>query len=223
MPRGIRRVLAASGPDFSIGHARLDWPHLTTCLGRTIPKDLQSEIREVTLNYMAASWLERNAVSAESAEAVLKKVRSAAIDLRRKIPALGSAADGKWYARHLLWNELVDRKALAKFPFVEPIKPIEDALDHLIAAAERSLGQLSDPDYTLSEGDAWKVWIRRLVGLLESRGIAATARHHTDERQSPFVLFVSSLHASLPQEFRRHTQSLEALSRAISRARNGTR
>jgi len=62
--------------------------------------------------------------------------------------------------------------------------------------------------------DAWKFLISDLRDFAEARGIKVSARK--DTKTSQFPVFVMGLLVEFPERYRQHTQSLEALSKAIS-------
>jgi len=77
------------------------------------------------------------------------------------------------------------------------------------------------------DGLAWQIWIKQLTRIAKEHHLPTAARKDTDKKKpgqvSPFVAFVWKLQAYIPAAHRRATQSIDALSGAISTARSRTK
>jgi hypothetical protein len=87
-------------------------------------------------------------------------------------------------------------------------------------AVERQLGEYRNAAF-YRPGESWEKLVEHLVGFYEGLGFgfrASAAKFNKEVgRASAFVLFVSEVQSHFPREFQHHTQSLGALSSAISK------
>ncbi|WP_262299652.1 hypothetical protein [Microvirga sesbaniae] len=84
--------------------------------------------------------------------------------------------------------------------------------------AAREMGSYSDGRY-YRPGESWERLIKNLTFFWLDLGMVVTAakRSDPDKPPSPFVAFASDLQAQFPPDFRRSTQSLEALESNLSK------
>jgi hypothetical protein len=212
-----RKVPITSGFSVSAADMAFDWPRIEKKYGFCVAPDLRQKIESDTLEYMAGVWFEETAGPVASAEVVVAKVRSAALKLKQALPALNLATDESIYARNLLFNELWNGPAQAA---ADPIAALQETIDKFIDATENAIKSFKDPNQSVAGGDAWELWVVRVTTLLKTRGLPTGARHETDE--APFVILIDEMQKSLLPMFRRHGGTLEALARAITRARQPT-
>jgi hypothetical protein len=191
---------------------RIDWPQAETALGQPIPRTVKRQISLVTRDAVANSALERNTPPLSPAIARVRKLRAAAAKLR--------AAAATIYA---IYEESVSDERRAPHHHIRA--------DKLRALALDSRGMMRDCDAELRAqveveagdsgfrvGEAWSWWIHHLTTILKAAGLPTGARNDA-LGDSSFVSFVAELQKSLPDEYTQHTHSLEALAKAIERAR----
>jgi hypothetical protein len=82
--------------------------------------------------------------------------------------------------------------------------------------AERELEKTRDAKH-YPAGEAWKLFVLHLGCFWSDLGRKTSAAKDYITAPSPFVVFVSTIQNHFPSRFRRHAQSLEALSLKISR------
>jgi hypothetical protein len=96
---------------------------------------------------------------------------------------------------------------------------VREVLTEYVSAcmlAERELGKTRDAKH-YQAGEAWENFVLRLGRFWSDLGLKTSAAKDYIEAPSPFVVFVSTIQNHFPDRFRRHAQSLEALSLKISR------
>jgi hypothetical protein len=111
---------------------------------------------------------------------------------------------------------------------------LEEILGGVIKFSEFTRQQIQEPDpkqpntwRSLSEGDAWNIWVNALTKIMKNNGLPYKVRKDkdkttSDDIQSPFVKLIKELQNCLPKECREFTQSdYYALAQRISRARRG--
>jgi hypothetical protein len=101
-----------------------------------------------------------------------------------------------------------------------------DVLDQLTTVSGLVAKEVSKPTHAgFRQGAAWNEWVCLLTLIMKEHGLPFEARKDVDKKAtskvSPFVRFVAELQRQLPEEFHQFTHSLDALSQAISRARQG--
>jgi len=68
----------------------------------------------------------------------------------------------------------------------------------------------------------WENWIVELTGLFDQYGLPTPVRTDVDktDNQSPFTIFICELQELIEKQYRQHDHSIEALAKAINRARS---
>jgi hypothetical protein len=100
----------------------------------------------------------------------------------------------------------------------DPLRALSEILGSCDSACTSAFRELDDPNYSISEGDAWNTWVGQLSDLI-SAGRLPTSINRARGRPAPFVCLISELQTQLPLECRRHTHSVAALTKAIGRSR----
>lgn len=215
--------LASAGraPHLKLGWA--DWKRLERAYGNSLPNELRTAILEASDKFLSSAEFERTAPDIAEATAHISAVKKATGELRKAL--LGRPGLANFKAKQLL-RELTD------FPSDDDADGITYLASHTLSdlarACDVAMAELSDSGVgSFRTGVAWEVWIRELAKLLSNQGLPVGARKDTSgdtaktvRDSSPFVALVSELQQSVPAEFRRGTQSLDALSGMVTRARH---
>ena len=96
---------------------------------------------------------------------------------------------------------------------------VREVLTEFVSAcrlAERELEKTRDAKH-YQAGEAWETFVLRLGRFWSDLGRKTSAAKDYIKAPSPFVVFVSTVQNHFPRRFRRHAQSVEALSLKISR------
>jgi hypothetical protein len=96
---------------------------------------------------------------------------------------------------------------------------VREVLTEYVSAcmlAERELEKTRDAKHYRA-GEAWDLFVLHLGRFWSDLGRKTSAAKDYIKAPSPFVVFVSTIQNHFPDRFRRHAQSLEALSLKISR------
>jgi preprotein translocase subunit YajC len=104
---------------------------------------------------------------------------------------------------------------------LQPLKTrrVSEVLTEFVSAcrlAERELEKMRDAKH-YQAGEAWEMFVLRLGRFWSDLGRKTSAAKDYIKGPSPFVVFVSTIQNHFPHRFRRHAQSLDALSLKISR------
>jgi hypothetical protein len=110
---------------------------------------------------------------------------------------------------------------------LQPLKTrrVSEVLTEFVSAcrlAERELEKMRDAKH-YQAGEAWEMFVLRLGRFWSDLGRKTSAAKDYIKGPSPFVVFVSTIQNHFPHRFRRHAQSLDALSLKISRVLAKTR
>jgi hypothetical protein len=199
--------------------------------GEVLPIDAWLKVRLVTGLTKLAIGFERQQLPTKTFLREVQGLKGRAQELRDKIyDEPSSLAQSKMPVDlDKLSNSTTQSRAQMTFPFSEHEKLFfrwVDAADEFIMVSELLANEMSKRTYNgFPPSVAWNKWIRMLTLIVREYGLSSPARKDVDkkdrERASPFVRFVYELQQHLPEEFKRHMHSLDALAQAIVRARQG--
>jgi hypothetical protein len=214
---GRVRKLAPVSSAVSVEDIRecFDWAGIEQAIDREITPAAREKICTATQTFMQSAEFEANAPSLTEAEDRLKRLTSATEEAWRAL--LGETGGGSDVAAYI--KDLIGRNLLGS---------ATAAMSDLLVAYGNAKGMLSElrdnRAHCYEEGAAWRDWIRALTEIaIEHRiptGVRTDTRQDPDKTASCFVVLVGKLQASIPQRFRRHTHSSEALAKAITRSRD---
>lgn len=190
------------------------WAPIEHALGVTLDQFGRADLAEALGLYLALRKAELEAPAEADAIKYANDIKIAAACLQNALWALGTN-DGA--ARHVaqLFDSARGEIARRTGNDFLALGEIEPALVGLILAAERvvnSVGKIETTAPTLS----WQWLVGNLADFAGNCGMKVTASKGNNT--SPFVIFVDAVQATFPRPYRRGTQSIEALSKAISPA-----
>jgi hypothetical protein len=241
VPRRSRKLPIASGqgadPDLAISEA--DWQRNQKAYGKHPSDSVRTAIVEATRDFLLFEVLEREAEPVANAEKRIAVCKKAAEDLRC-VMLSGQSSDAEAYARYLIMKHFRDAPLSNKAgsSYVGSFYSLASLLTSFLSACDRALmdldsiprkpslgllGDLGAPP-SIEEGRAWRLWIRRLTGIMKANGLPTGVRKDEgnkskSDKQSPFVLFVRELQHCLPDGCKYPKHSDPALAKAIERAR----
>jgi hypothetical protein len=233
-PRKAKVLMASFGPLDPVQISNGDWKRIEALFKRPIPPNVRAAIEKTTQEFVGAAIFELHAVPVADARVELKEIQTAAERLRNRISSRPGPLNAATYAKHLLLNHIRDDRLgdprgrvlesgkLDPKSIAGPINALIGILNSCALACESALKELEDMDYSMREGDAWGRWICRLKAILKDHGLPTTARKDTDknrDKESPFVSLVWELQSLAPEQCRRHTLNIWALSKAIGKLR----
>jgi hypothetical protein len=214
---GRVRKLAPVSSAVSVEDIRecFDWAGIEQAIDREIAPAAREQICRATQIFTQSAEFEANAPSLTEAEDRLKRLASTTEEAWRAL--LRETGGGSDVAAYI--KDLIGRNLLGSATAVMSDLLVE------YGNAKRTLSELRDnPAHRYEEGMAWREWIRALTEIAIEHGIPTGVRTDTrldpDKTASRFVMFIGKLQASIPQRFRRHTHSSEALAKAITRSRD---
>jgi hypothetical protein len=236
MPKRKRKAPFAQirPPRFEISPTQ--WQLVEKAWRSAIPARARAEIYAATLDLVATAEFEASAESANDAVPILKSLLRDAGRISEAI-SWESAAPGARFARHLLLNHLksdrlgsIDnylkndprgirrRGSKESLRPADPVQGFEEVLLAFRDACEQALSKTKDPRWSVDLGDAWEVWVQRLFAALIG---TASLRKRGD--LLAFIAVIGQLQAWVPDKCRGHTQSTDALAKAVRRAVAGAR
>jgi hypothetical protein len=157
----------------------------------------------------------------------LKKLEAAAKSLRSEFNEVPDR--GNFTPEEIYWAFFAPRRRSTRpgeeFLFLDQI------LGALIKFSEFAIQEIQKTDpkqpntwRSMSEGEAWNVWVNALTKIMDKNGLPYKVRMDTDKKaedvHSPFVRLIRELQKCLPKECRRFTHSDDALAKGIHRARH---
>jgi hypothetical protein len=223
----LSRLNGAIGTSYPV--PPLDWEKMEAALGHKLSSDRRDVILGLIREYLFFENLERAAPFAKDQTGCLCELRAAATDFERTIGEFGAAASElqeliaqasshEGAPRFGLVEVQVAFDRIAKATFPGQSFALQDFANCLIAGID-SVNQTQRPP-GLAEGTAWRRLVRAIDAKFREWGLPTGLRH--DGKTSPFAAFFNELQSCLPIEARRHAQSSDALSSAMTEARSGT-
>jgi hypothetical protein len=223
MARRSRKLPASSGGPWNYLTGEVPIPRFTINwqqIERAYGKKLSADVREAM--FAATSFFvlfeessERTGVPVPQAQTIIEGCKRRASEFQGALPSHES--DGGLHAMLFITKNFNDNRVSYRLFGI-----LHGLLTSFQTACNAALRELSEFP-SLTEGDEWGSWVRRLNQILEDSGLPAGVRKDAggkskSDRPSPFTLLVEGLQSCLPVECRRHTHSLGALATAISRA-----
>jgi hypothetical protein len=159
----------------------------------------------------------------------LRKLSAAATSLRGELSAKPISRNTYASLKEIYTEFLNDPKGRAPLPH-ELMWFLLDVLDLAIATSDFASRQLQknsdvpDTNFGFLQSEIWNLWVNSITTIMKQHKCPYKVRKDSDKRHgppSPFVTLIRELQKSLPVEFRRFTQSDDALAQAIHRARQG--
>lgn len=226
---------------------------LSAAVRRPVPNSTYASIVKSIGLYLCLAEAERNAVPRRRLITKLKQLNKAAASIRSDLTksALTKVPDSALFVRRTFGEEETAYEALQailkRLPKKIPPKTLVSGAPADLPAVRPSFDavrtaifqQLLDGLLTLSlwmqeeekwvgprSGTAWEFWIVIVTAIMRRDGLpyqVSKATTNPNAQVSPFVKFVHALQSRLPEDFREHMHSDDALSQAIVRARKGNK
>jgi hypothetical protein len=211
-------IASVRGGDPKLTITDKDWRRIQVAYGSELSPDLRKEIYEATIAFLQFVPFEQAAQPVSIARQKVKRVRKAATALQKAIleHPQSDAGDATLYANGLI-NRYFDD---GSFTDRDKLGFLGKLMAPLSTACILALEHLDNPkNYGRREGDAWRLWVQKLMSILAAKGLPTEVRKDTDKNKtgnpSPFVAFIRELQARVPKTFRRSTQSDGALAQSI--------
>jgi hypothetical protein len=219
MSRSKPRFPDYSAPSFKLKITTGDWKRIEKAYGRPLPPALREAIIEKTMLWVRFKDVFSKNQNIANVKRRINRIQKRAQELRaafRGEQPSHSRNFGDLCIEINFSNDLTG-KHLGVNALIGQIISLDAACTGALNYLDRTA--INSP----TERDVWNTWIRELTGILDKRGLPISARNDSDKqkgnRPSPFVAFIDELQKSLPEKYRRSTQSKFAAARAINRAR----
>ena len=209
-------MLAYGDAQFVISHA--DWERIERAsYKRRLSDAVREDVRRATEELLYWEGCTKLSVPVGNIRKEIRGWKNAAEKLERK--GLANHTAESRIAKRLIEKEIGSPTAVTA--------PLIVACEKVLGDLERTRsirGAFGDYDtaFSFKNGEAWNLWVKRLIQLLASEGLPVGERANFDEKDSPFVAFVRKLQEYLPAENRRSVDSKStdsALVKAIQRAK----
>lgn len=195
------------------------WALIEKVYGYSLPPEIRDRIIIATDALRVVSAAEQHAPALNKIRAKTKKLRNAAKSFLQETGHLvnenASCASFEELADAL--NTVVKECPNDHLQFMLVVKAMLSACDLMLRKCESDEG--------LREGWIWDAWVQSISECMKHHGLPSAARTDSDKRNSEkvnskFVWLIKELQKHIPIELRRHhNQSLNALAKAIQRAR----
>jgi hypothetical protein len=192
--------------------------------GSKISADAWTLIEGLTRIYLANSLDESTSPHISDMRAALRKVILSVVEAKKIIGdrSSGSISYGLTASLRRIYAEFFNAPEIDLEHSTAMYVVLNHALHAVLASATFVATNLNHEDAQKPEdGSAWQGWIISLTVLFKSEKLPFGVRKDAEGSKgaSPFVEFVASLQRQLPSDYRRHSQSIWALSQAIWLAR----
>jgi hypothetical protein len=142
--------------------------------------------------------------------------------VRHKLEGLQIGDEGDFYTafiEHNLSHPDLDDGRLGKLTeFRDRTHKYEDVVRAVETACEAGRkGALASAQAGLQPAKIWNIWVRETAGTWQQHGLSVAVRND-DLGVSTLVQLIDILQSALDQQYRQHTKTPAALSRAVSRA-----
>lgn len=222
MARRTPKLPIASGRGLQIELVQDDWARLEKAYGYKLADPLRVSILKLTNTFLLSAEFEQTAPDIKEAEEYISAVRNSVRELSKAIRGRTGLAVFK--ARQLL-REHADLPAGGDNDVISHL--VWHILPELARACDAAMAELSELGVgNFCTGASWEAWILELAELLRAQRLPAGARKDasrksgkTTRQSSPFVALVWELQKCMPSQFRRTTQSHDALAAMVTRAR----
>lgn len=223
-PDGAAQILG--GPSFDPDAAA--WQRIEATLPLTLDQSDRCALIAIGEGYLGRRWAELEAPTDKEVSAHIEELQNAASVLYSKLQDLKSARAGPYVAK---WFEVTLARSRDHVP--TNLGRLEEGAEALIGAASRlqadferewNILDIDGNPFRLIETKAanyaWEQLITDLAELSDRLGMKVSARgdHDVWGKRSPFVLFVTEVHAAFPEEYQRQTKGTGGLSRPIADA-----
>jgi hypothetical protein len=200
----ISRAIGRS-PKFSLTDG--SWLKVEAAYGRALSNTVRQSIVEATNEYLATEGFERNAKPSRPTIDMVKTIKAASDDLRKKFSTAGgdTAAFAQFAIREHLFS-----KRLQIEPHEQLFHVLGEVMFSLSGACTQALTELDDPDAKVfREGASWDQWIRALKEIAEQNElpVAASKAGDSEAALAPFARLVEALQDHLPKQTRRHANT----------------
>ena len=201
-----------------------DWERIERVYKRPVPPVMRKQVQEATKKFIEFAVFELTARPLKNAEQRLAKVMKGAQDFwSAMLKELTGGSDEAVYVKHLIRKHFLDPRVPEDS---DKIRAIVGIMTSFVAACDLAKDELCkrEPD-GFRQGSSWEEWVRRLTAIAKETGLPHGARKDKSatDATSPFVALVDELQQIIPDDYRRHTHSTDALAKAIERARDATR
>lgn len=199
-----------------------NWRQIEQAYGHRIPVNLRERIEGTNDAYEVWVNIQESGAPLDEVKHYLTSIARASAGLRENIKALESpsASAAEAQAAVMLGGFLKKNLASTNLEPKAPSTAIGDMLSALEAASTKALNE-ADNWPTFRDGVPWENWVCWLSDVLSDAGLPVAVRK--DGEISPFISFFRELQNCLPPNWRRHSHSDHALSKAISAARRRIR
>ena len=198
------------------------WQQFEKAYGSSLSPNLLADVVRATEAFLFLEPFERTAEPLAKVKVILEAHDKAATRFFNELFAGPSAvSDAGIYAHHLIENNFKASQLMSDGAGLDALLNLLRAF-HI--ACNTSIKQLNDasPSSAFRKGNAWTNWTSQLSEILNEVKlpvyVSEDGGRKSNDKQSPFALFVWELQKCLPAECRRHTQSEAALADALSEA-----
>jgi hypothetical protein len=194
------------------------WKRIERAYGHKLPKAIRAGILLATEALRLIGGMERTAPALEKMIAKTKSLKDAARSLLKEV-GWPVKEDAAWKS----FEAMTEGAATAVKEFPNVHLQFLMVVDSLFAGCNLMLRNW-ESDGGLREGWAWDAWVQSISEVMQHHGLPGAARKDFRKRkanqvESQFVRLIDKLQEHMPEELRRHTQSLDSLAQAIYRAR----
>jgi hypothetical protein len=190
----------------SLSPAAINWEHVERACGQTFSTEVRCAVFKLTASFVDFAPFELAAEPQEEAVRRVRRLKDAASKFRLLLSPCDTAA-ARIYA-----DSQIDREGR--------LGGMRAHLLDFISDCNAALREIERPTTAMrQEGESWAKWVRGLTHVLKAAGLPTGVSKDVRSPTSPFTRLIRELQKCIPQELRRHTQSAEALAKAISRVR----
>jgi hypothetical protein len=204
-----------SFPKFSLTDR--DWKKVEIAYGQTLPAAVRLSIVDATNKYLEWEVFERNAGALGPAIDLLKSIKAASNNLRKKLSTTGGDAGA--FGQSVI-KEHFHSVHFKMEPYDQLFHALGEVMSSLSIACQVALAEMDDPEgKVFREGASWDDWIRALTNIAEENDLptAASKAGNSEAEVGPFARLIEALQLYLPKEAQRHANT--RLSSAIYSAR----
>jgi hypothetical protein len=202
----ISRAVGNS-PEFSLTDQ--GWKKVEIEYGRVLPAAVRQSIVDTTNKYLEWEVFERNASALKPAVDLVKSIKAASNNLRKKLSTTGGDAGA--LAQSVVEEHFSSVQfSSKKNSYDQLFHALGDMMSSLSAACQTALEEIDDPDATFfREGASWDDWIRALTKIAEENDLptGASKAGNPEADIGPFARLVVALQAHLPKEAQRHANT----------------
>jgi len=212
MPRRLAKRPVRALPTARIEIEDAQWRSIEQGYGCSLADVVRLEIAQVTNDFIALAVAEGHAPST-------KEVRKRIEHIRRTARAFLSTLENTYDDAGLLAQDRIEQK-------FGDLRELHGSIAVLAVNCDQALTDLESATRHY-RGSVWEHWVRELTSIAKKHNLPTGVRKDADksaeDTPSQFVLLVQTLQKVVPENYRRHFNSSNALATAINLARRGSR